>query len=117
MAQAFEMLFLSLGLWIVLAIMLFNGGLMGSMPRWAAWLAVVLVPMAGVADTVAVDMCSRHMEWAIVLVALLPALIAFYAWWARLPRLQAVLPAERTSAVVWGAVFLISALIFVIAAY
>ncbi len=69
MAQAFEMLFLAAGLWIVLAIMLFNGGLMGSMPRWAAWLAVVLVPMAGVADTVAVDMCSRHMEWAIVLVA------------------------------------------------
>jgi len=85
LAQALKMLFIAGGLWIVLAIMLFVGGIMGSMPRWVAWLAVVLVPMAAIADTVAIDMCSRHMEWAIVLVAVLPALVAFYAFWARLP--------------------------------
>src|SRR5258708_31025425 len=68
MGQAFELLFLAVGLWIVLALMLLVGGIMGSMPRWVAWLAVVLVPMAAVADTVAIDMCTRHLEWAIVLV-------------------------------------------------
>jgi len=105
LAQALEMLFIAGGLWIVLVIMLFVGGIMGAMPRWVAWLAIVLVPMAAIADTVAIDMCSRHMEWAIVLVAVLPALIAFYAFWARLPRLQAALPAERTGVAVWGAIF------------
>jgi hypothetical protein len=117
MGQAFEMLFLTVGLWIVLAVMLLVGGVMGSMPRWAAWLAVALVPMAAVADVTAIDMCSRHMEWAVVLVAALPALVAFYAFWARLPRLRAALPAERTSAAVWGAVFILSALTFVLATY
>jgi len=117
MGQAFELLFLAVGLWIVLALMLLVGGIMGSMPRWVAWLAIVLVPMAAVADSVAIDMCTRHMEGAIVLVAALPALVAFYAFWARLPRLQATLPAERTSAAVWGALFFLSIITFVVAAY
>jgi hypothetical protein len=117
LSQALEILFLAAGLWIVLVIMLFVGGLMGSMPRRVAWLAIVLVPMAAIADTVAIDMCSRHMEWAVVLVAVLPALVAFYAFWARLPRLQAALPAERTSVAVWGAIFLLSIVTFMVAAY
>jgi hypothetical protein len=116
LAQALEMLFIAGGLWIVLAIMLVVGGIMGAMPRWVAWLAIVLVPMAAIADTVAIDMCSRHMAWAIVLVAALPVLIAFYAFWARLPRLQAALPAERTSVAVWGAIFFLSIVTFVVAA-
>jgi len=120
MAQAFEMLFLAGGLWIVLALMLLVGGLMGAMPRWVAWLAIVLVPMAAVADVTALDMCSRHMEGAIVLVAALPALVAFYAFRARL-RPKAVAPAgptdDRTSALVWGAIFFLSVATFVLAAY
>ena len=117
LSQALEMLFIAGGLWVVLVIMLFVGGVMGSMPRWVPWLAIVLVPMAAVADTVAIDMCSRHMAWAVVLVAALPALVAFYAFWARLPRLQAALPAERTSVAVWGAIFVLSVITFVVAAY
>ena len=37
--------------------------------------------------------------------------------WARLPRLQAALPAERTSVAVWGAIFFLSIITFVVAAY
>ncbi len=117
MAQAFEALFLLAGLWFVLVVMLMVGLLGGGVPRWTMWLMLVLVPMAGVADAIAVDMCGRHMEEAVVLVALLPLLIAFYVWWARLPRLQAAMSAERTSAFVWGTVFLLSALTFVVASY
>jgi len=117
LGQGIEMLFLSFGLWVVLVAMLVVGGVVGSMPRWAAWLAIALVPMAAVADVTAIDMCSRHMEWAIVLVAILPVLVAFYAFWARLPRLQAEMPAERTSIAVWGAIFFLSAITFVAAAY
>lgn len=116
MAAAFEGLFLVAALWIVLVIMLFVGGLLGSMPRWTAWLAIVLVPMAAIADTVALDMCSRHMQWALALVAALPLLVGYYAWWARL-RPASAPPAERTSAPVWGVVFLLSVVTFVVASY
>jgi hypothetical protein len=116
MAQAFEMLFIIAALWFVLLVMLLVGLLGGAVPRWATWLMLVLVPMAAIADAVAVDMCGRHMEWAVVLVAALPLLVAFYAWWGRLPRLQAALPAERTSALVWGSVFLLSAVTFALGA-
>ena len=116
MAQAFEMLFIAVALWIVLPLMLLVGGVMGSMPRWVAWLAIVLVPMAAIADTVAVDMCGRHMQWAVVVVAALPLLIGYYAFWGRL-RSKSAPPDERTSAAVWGAVFFLSALTFVVAAY
>jgi hypothetical protein len=116
MAQAFEMVFIAFALWIALMAMLVVGGVMGGMPRWVGWLAIVLVPMAGIADVVAVDMCGRHMPWAVVVVVLLPLLIGYYAFWARL-RFKSAPPDERTSTWVWGAVFLISALTFVVAAY
>jgi hypothetical protein len=113
---ALEMLFLTAALWTVLIVMLVVAGATGSMPRWAAWLAGVLVPMSGVANVTAVDMCSRHMPWAIVFLLLLAPLIAFYALWARLPWLQARLPAEGTSVAVWAAVFFLSVASFVAAA-
>jgi hypothetical protein len=116
-SQAIEMLFIFAGLWFVLLVMLLIAVLSEAMPSWVPWLALVLVPMAAVANFVAVDMCGRHMEGAVVIVAGLPLLIIFYAWWARTPRLRAALPAERTSTVVWGAVFFLSAVTFVLAAY
>jgi hypothetical protein len=116
-SQAIEVLFIIAGLWFVLLVMLLIAVLGEAMPPWVPWLALVLVPMAAIADAVAVDMCGRHMEWAVVIVAALPLLIIFYALWARTPRLRSALPAERTSTVVWGAVFFLSAVTFVIAAY
>ena len=116
-AQAIEALFIFAGLWFVLLVMLLIALLGAAMPSCVPWLALVLVPMAAVANAVAVDMCGRHMEWAVVIVAALPLLIIFYCLWARTPRLRAALPAERTSTVVWGAVFFLSAVTFVIAAY
>jgi hypothetical protein len=115
-AAAVEALFLTAALWVVLACALIVGGVGGTMPRWAGWLAGVLVPMSGVANFVAVDMCSRHMPWAIVFLLLLAPLLAFYAIWARLPWLQAKLPAERTSVAVWAMVFVLSIASFVLAA-
>jgi hypothetical protein len=114
--DAYEGLFLSAGLWIVLAIMMLVAGITGTMPRWTAILAVILVPTAAVASVVALDMCSRNMRWAVVFLLALPALVAFYAFWARLPRLRAVLPAEKISAAVWATVFLLSIVTFAIAA-
>ena len=75
-----------------------------------------LVPASGVANFTAVDMCSRHMPWAIVFPLLLAPLIAFYALWAGWPRLHAALPAERTSVAVWASIFVLSVATFVLAA-
>lgn len=113
---AIEALFLTSGLWIVLAIMIVNGGVLGTMPGWAAWLAGLLVPVSAIANFTAVDMCSRHMPWAILFSILMPPLLAFYAFWARLPSLQAALPAERTSVAVWASIFILSVAAFVLAA-
>jgi len=115
-AAAIEALFLTAGLWIVLAIMIVVGAVTGTMPGWAGGLAGVLVPASGIANVTAVDMCSRHMPWAIVFPVLLAPLIAFYAFWAALPQLHAALPAERTSVAVWASVFVLSVATFVLAA-
>ena len=113
---ALEGLFVTAGLWIVLAIMVVVGAVQGTMPGWAGGLAGILVPVSGVANFTAVDMCSRHMPWAIVIPILLAPLIAFYAFWAGWPKLQAALPAERTSVAVWASIFVLSAATFVLAA-
>src|SRR5947207_12074950 len=60
MSAAFEGLFLNLGLWIVLAVMIVAGAVGGKMPGWAGGLAGILVPASGIANFTAVDMCSRH---------------------------------------------------------
>jgi hypothetical protein len=62
MSDAFASLFLTFGLWVALALLLVNAGLMGEMPRWSAILAVFVVPLSGVAAFVAIDMCSRRMN-------------------------------------------------------
>jgi uncharacterized membrane protein (UPF0136 family) len=110
MGQAFESLFVTFFLWIALAVLLIAGGVMGKMPRWVAILALVVHPLSGVGAFVAIDMLSRHAVWALAFPALLPLLIAFYAMWARLPRLRAVFPARITSILVWGAIAVLSLL-------
>jgi hypothetical protein len=113
---ALEGLFVTAGLWIVLAIMVVVGAVQGTMPGWAGGLAGILVPASGVANFTAVDMCSRHMPWAIVIPILLAPLIAFYAFWAGWPKLHAALPAESTSVAVWASIFVLSVATFVLAA-
>ena len=113
---AIEGLFVTAGLWIVLTIMVVVGAVQGTMPGWAGGLAGILVPASGVANFTAVDMCSRHMPWAIVIPILLAPLIAFYAFWARWPKLHAALPAESTSVAVWASIFVLSVATFVLAA-
>ena len=112
MAQGFQALFVTFFLWIALALLLFIGGAMGGMPGWAALLAVVVHPLSGVGAFLAIDMISRHAVWALVFPGLLPPLIAFYAIWARLPRLRAALPAGTTSIAAWAAILVLSLLPF-----
>jgi hypothetical protein len=104
------------GLWFVLALMLVGGGMGGEMPLWAAALAVFLVPLSGVgaysAFTHGFDQFPK-----VLVPALLPPLIAFYAFWARLPRLHVVLPAQPTSIVTWTLIFTLSVVPFVVQSF
>lgn len=106
--KALASLFATLGLWIALAVLLIAAGLMGEMPRWIVFAAVFLVPLAGIATVTAIDMCSRHIKWAIVFPVVLPLLVAIYALWARLPALRAAVPIEPMSAIVWALVLVLS---------
>ena len=111
-SQAWGALLLTFWLWVVLALALAVGAVMGRMPRGAGIAALLLHPISGVAAFVALDAVSRHIQGALGIVALLPPLIAFYALWTRLPSLRASAPAGVVSAAVWGAVALLSAAAF-----
>jgi hypothetical protein len=106
--QAMASLFFTVGLWIALILLLVNGALMGEMPRWAVFIAVFLVPFSAAATFAAIDMCSRHIKWAIVFPVVLPLLIALYAVWARTPKLRGKLAIELMSAGVWALVLVLS---------
>lgn len=106
--QAVASLLATSGLWIALAVLLIVGATMGAMPRWAAVIALFLMPLSGAATFAAIDMCSRHIKWAIVFPVVLPLLITAYAVWARVPKLRAAIPAEAISATVWALVLVLS---------
>jgi len=108
-SQAWGALLLTAWLWVVLALAITVGAVMGRMPRAAGIAALLLLPISGVAAFVSIDAASRHVQGALGVVALLPPLLAFYALWARLPSLRAIAPAGIVSAAVWGAVALLSA--------
>ena len=112
--EAIAWLFFTAGLWIALTVALAAGGVAGAMSRPALW--IVLQPLAGAALVVSGDFYSRHCSLPPLEPAILPLLIAFYALWARLPALQAKLPARPTSIVVWCAVAAISVVSLLVAA-
>jgi hypothetical protein len=107
-SQAWASLLLTFWLWVALAALLLVGGVKGHMPRWAALSALLLHPLSGVAAFAAEDAASRHVAGAILIVALLPLVVAFYALWARLPRLRATLPESATSLGAGAAILLLS---------
>jgi hypothetical protein len=116
-SQAIAALFAVVGLWIALAVLLFVGAIMGEMPRWSVVVAFILVPLSGVATTVAIDMCSRRIAWAVIVPTLLPLPIALYAAWARWPRVHASLPDKESSIIAWGLVFTLSIGTLILALY
>ncbi|MEO8449117.1 MAG: hypothetical protein ABI647_04965 [Gemmatimonadota bacterium] len=60
LSQAFAV-FLTIGLWILLARLSLSAGLKGDMPRWAAGTAVLLGPASGAAALAAVQLLSDNL--------------------------------------------------------
>jgi hypothetical protein len=107
LGEAFEVLggFCTLLLWIVLAILLFTGGIKEERIRSVT---AILFLLSGVAAIVAGILYSRYGAWSIVVPGLLPPLIAFYAVWARLPALHTALPAKIVNVTAWGAILILT---------
>jgi len=102
--RAMASLFFTVGLWIALAVLVVVGSIMGAMPRWAGIIAIVLLPLSGVATFAAIDMCSRHIKWAIAFPVVLPLLIAASTLWGRVPKFRAAISMKRMSAAIWALV-------------
>ena len=96
-------------LWLVLAALLIVAAVKGRMPVWAALGLVVLLPLSCGAVWMASDAVGHGDASAFWVAALLPPLFALYALWARLPALHARLHAGVVSAVLGGAIVLLTA--------
>ena len=107
LGEAFEVLggFCTLLLWIVLAILLFTGGIKEERIRSVT---AILFLLSGVAAIFAGVLYSRYGGWSIIVPGLLPQLIALYAVWARLPALHAALPAKIVNVAAWGAILILT---------
>ncbi len=110
LSQAFGV-FLTIGLWTLLASLLVVAAIKGEMPRWTMASAMLLVPASGAAALVAGHMLSDkfyHAKWPLIVPVLLPLPIMAFALWSCLPSLRAVVPAVPAGAFTWGAVLILS---------
>ncbi|MEP6837904.1 MAG: hypothetical protein ABJA75_07615 [Bradyrhizobium sp.] len=115
MGKALASFFFTVALWIVLALLVAAAAIMGEIPRWIIVVSGFLVPLAGVTTFVAIDMCSRHIKWAIVGPLLLPLLVAAYATTARFTKLRAAFPGNGFSIAVWSVVAVLSVVLLMAA--
>jgi hypothetical protein len=107
MAMGFGTIF-GAALWLVLALLLLIAAINGTMPTVGKIGAAILVPASAVAASFAADLYSHKAGWAFAVVLALPLLIAAYAMWARLPALHPALPPLQTTAILGGAIVLLS---------
>ncbi len=107
--QAFAAL-VGLLLWIVLAILLVIAAAKGRMPFAGIIAAVILLPASAVGAFAAASLYDGQQAWPILVVALLPPLIAFYAIWARLPQLHPYLPPLSTGLAIGSAIVVLTVL-------
>jgi hypothetical protein len=104
MGEALASFFLTVALWMVLALLVGAAAIMGEIPRWIVVVSAFLVPLAGVTTFVAIDMCSRHIKWAVIGPVLLPLLVTSAATMARFAKLRAAFPGNGFNIAIWSAV-------------
>jgi hypothetical protein len=111
-AQAYGVFAIVL-LWMLLAILLVLAGLGGAMPWIAALVALIMLPVSGLATINAArlleDPRSAPFYWPMAIPAAVPPLVIVFCFWTLLPRLRALLPAGHVAGIVWGATLVLSA--------
>jgi len=84
LALAFAALF-GIALWLMLSGLLIWAALRGTLGGWARLWAVLLLVLSAIAASSAADLYGLRVAWALAVLALLPLLVALYAFWPRLP--------------------------------
>lgn len=108
-AEFFALLF-GIPLWLVLGGLLRIAAKHGQMPSEAAFYAVVLWMLSACAAWAsALAYFKFQGGWSVLVPALLPALIAGYAAWVRLPSLVAFMAPKQASFIGLGAIALVAA--------
>lgn len=96
-------------LWIVLASMFAVAILRGAMPSYATAAAIVFLPLSAIAAASAMGLYNdRYGDWLAVVPALLPLLLALYAFWARMVGWHGTLPPVPTTSILGGAIVVLT---------
>lgn len=95
-----------IALWVLLAALVIIACIKGAAPRWAAAIALVLVPVSGVVAMMALDLLSHpdmppHL-WPLVIPAAVPPLLLAFSFWTLLPSWHGKLPAPLAAGVALG---------------
>jgi hypothetical protein len=65
--------------------LLIRAALRGTLGGWARLWALLLLVLSAIAASSAADLYGLRVAWALAVLALLPLLVALYAFWPRLP--------------------------------
>lgn len=103
-------------LWIVLAGLFTLAYVNGRLPGWAVAAALVVLPLSAVAAAAAAGLAEERGGWLMAAPILLPLLLVLYGLWGRLGGLHEVFPVAATSAVLGGAIVLLTAVPLAMAA-
>lgn len=96
-------------LWLVIASLFAVAVFRGSMPGYAIAAALVFVPLSAIAAASAAGLYNeRQGAWLIAVPLLLPLLLVIYALWARLVDWHESLPPGPTTAILGGAVVVLT---------
>lgn len=73
--------FLTAGMWVLLAALLAVAAWKGQTPRWANWAALVLTPACAAASLAAIELWTRHARWPLIVPIAAPLLAAASLRW------------------------------------
>lgn len=107
LSSAFGALF-GLAAWISLGILLGIAAVKGRMPRPAAVVAFVILPLSAISAAITIDANASAAWWLPFIPLLLPPPFAAFALWARFPALHRPLPPQPTAIVLLGVVLVLT---------
>jgi hypothetical protein len=106
-------LLLILILWFLLAVLLIICGLAGRMPWWSAMIAVIVLPVSGVA-TISSSLTLREWgatmppyRWPIVVPMLIPPIVVIFGFWSVLPGVRSRISARVAAGGCWGMILVL----------
>jgi hypothetical protein len=109
LSYAFSVL-MTIGLWVLLAILMILAGSKGVITGWTKVTALVLVPASAAAALSAIHLASSFtgLRWTLIIPVLVPALVIIFVLWAILPGFHIMVSSRIAGGVTWGAILLLT---------